>query len=56
MAEFIEDCEIHAGGSYPVAISHGHPILGKVELKARVNPETGEVTFYVPIEKIPKLK
>ncbi|MET3719651.1 MULTISPECIES: hypothetical protein [unclassified Arthrobacter] len=56
MAEFIEDCEVYAGGSYPVAISHGHPILGKVGLKARVDVETGEVTFYVPTEKIHKLR
>ncbi len=56
MSEFIEDCEVYASSTYPVAISHGRRMLGKVDLKARVNTETGEVTFYVPVDKIDKLR
>ena len=56
MAEFIEDCDVHAASSYPVAISHGHRVRHKVDLKARVDVTTGEVTFYVPTEQIDKLR
>ncbi|MBG0739344.1 hypothetical protein IV500_08065 [Paeniglutamicibacter antarcticus] len=56
MAEFIEDCDVYAASSYPVEISAGHRMLGKVKLKARVNTETGEVSFHVPVDEIAKLR
>lgn len=56
MTEVIEDCDVYAASSYPVAISHGHRVRQKVELKARVDADTGEVTFYVPKEQIDKLR
>lgn len=56
MAEIIEDCDVYAAGSYAVAISHGHRVRGKVDLKARVDVDTGEVTFYVPVEQIDVLR
>ncbi|MEO7061335.1 MAG: hypothetical protein ABI083_16565 [Lapillicoccus sp.] len=56
MTEFIQDCDVYAASSYPVAISHGHRVRQKVELKARVDTETGEVTLYVPKEQINKLR
>ena len=56
MSELIEDCDVYAASSYPVAISHGHRIRQKVDLKARVDVTTGEVTFYVPTEQIDQLR
>lgn len=56
MAEYIEDCEVYAASSYPVAISHGHRVRHKVGLKARVDTETGEVTFSIPKEEIDTLR
>ncbi len=56
MSEVIENCDVYAGSSYPVSISHGHRIRQKVDLKARVDTDTGEVTFYVPKEQIVKLR
>ncbi|WP_181034250.1 hypothetical protein [Arthrobacter sp. GMC3] len=56
MDEFIEDCDVYAASSYPVEISAGRRVLGKIKLKARVNAETGEVSFYVPLEEISKLR
>ena len=56
MSELIEDCDVYAGGSYPVAISHGHRVRQKVDLKARVDATTGEVTFYVSTEQVDKLR
>ena len=56
MTEAIEDCDVYAGSSYPVAISHGHRVRQKVDLKARVDVNTGEVTFYIPTEQIEKLR
>ncbi|MGH3503090.1 MAG: hypothetical protein ACRDQA_19675 [Nocardioidaceae bacterium] len=55
MSEVIENCDVYAASSYPVAISHGHRVRQKVDLKARVDADTGEVTFYVPKEQIAKL-
>ncbi len=56
MADVIEDCDVYAASSYAVAISHGHPLRQKVDLKARVDAATGDVTFYVPKDQIDKLK
>ncbi|WP_172582675.1 hypothetical protein [Subtercola boreus] len=56
MAEHIEDCDVYAASSYAVAISHGHRVMQKVDLKARVDIETGEVTFYVPLDKVDTLR
>lgn len=56
MTEVIEDCDVYAASSYAVAISHGHRVRQKVELKARVDADTGEVTFYVPKNQIDKLR
>lgn len=55
MSEVIENCDVYAASSYPVSISHGHRIRQKIDLKARVDTDTGEVTFYVPKEQIVKL-
>ncbi len=56
MAEFIEDCDVYAASSYAVAVSHGHRVKQKIDLKARVDTETGEVTFYVPLDKSDTLR
>jgi len=56
MSEFLEDCDVYAAMSYPVAISRGHRVKQKVNLKARVDADTGEVTFYVPLEDIGTLR
>jgi hypothetical protein len=56
MAEHIEDCDVYAASSYPVEISHGHRVMRKVALKARVDTDTGEVTFYVPLDEIDTLR
>ncbi|GAA0996371.1 hypothetical protein [Subtercola frigoramans] len=56
MTEYIEDCDVYAASSYAVAVSHGHRITQKVDLKARVDTETGQVTFYVPLDKIDSLR
>lgn len=56
MAEYIEDCDVYAASSYAVAVSHGHRVKHKVDLRARVDTETGEVTFYVPLDKIDTLR
>jgi hypothetical protein len=56
MAEYIEDCDVYAASSYAVAISHGHRVKQKIDLKARVDTETGEVTFYLPLDKIDTLR
>ncbi|CAN5317386.1 MULTISPECIES: hypothetical protein [Microbacteriaceae] len=56
MAEFIEDCDVYAASSYAVAVSHGHRVKQKIDLKARVDTATGEVTFYVPLDKIDTLR
>lgn len=56
MAEHLEDCDVYAASSYAVAVSHGHRMTKKVNLKARVDTETGEVTFYVPLDKIDTLR
>ncbi len=56
MAEYIEDCDVYAASSYQVAISHGHRVMQKIDLKARVDTETGEVTFYVPQDTIDTLR
>ena len=54
--EVIEDCDVYAASSYQVAISHGHRVRKKVDLKARVDANTGEVRFYVPTEEIENLR
>ena len=41
----VKDCDVYAASSYAVAVSHGHRMTQKVNLKARVDTETGEVTF-----------
>lgn len=56
MAEVIDDCDVYAASSYPVGISHGHRVRHKVDLKARVDADTGEVTFYVPQDQIDTLR
>ena len=56
MAEYIEDCDVYAASSYAVAISHGHRMKQKINLKARVDTETGEVTFYVPLDTLDTLR
>ncbi|WP_172592281.1 hypothetical protein [Subtercola boreus] len=56
MVEHIEDCDVYAASSYKVAISHGHRMMQKVNLKARIDTETGEVTFYVPLDMIDTLR
>ncbi len=56
MTEVIEDCDVYAASSYAVAISRGHRVRQKVDLKARVDAGSGEVTFYVPKEQIDKLR
>ena len=56
MSESLDDCDVYAASSYAVAISRGHRITQKVNLKARVDADTGEVTFYVPLDKIGALR
>lgn len=56
MAEFIEDCDVYAAASYQVALSHGHRVRHRVDLKARVDTQSGEVTFYVPTDRIDELR
>jgi hypothetical protein len=56
MADVIEDCDVYAASSYAVAISHGHRLRQKVDLKARVDAATGDDTFYVPKDQIDKLR
>ncbi len=56
MTEFIENCDVYAASSYAVAISHGHRVKQKIDLKARIDTETGEVTFYVPLNEIDTLR
>lgn len=56
MSDIIENCDVYAASSYPVAISHGHRVRQKVDLKARVDADTGEVTFYVLKEEIDTLR
>lgn len=55
MTEYIENCEVYAG-SWPVAVSHGKRIMKKLDIKARVNEETGEVQFFVDPEKLDILR
>lgn len=56
MSEVIDNCDVYAAGSYPVSVSHGHRLRQKVDLKARVDVVTGDVTFYVPTEQIATLR
>jgi hypothetical protein len=56
MDEDIEDCDVYAASSYAVAVSHGHRMKQKINLKARVDTQAGEVTFYVPPDKIDTLR
>ena len=56
MSESLDDCDVYAASSYAVAISRGHRITQKVNLKARVDADTGEVTFYVPLDEIGALR
>lgn len=51
----IDNCDVYASGSYQVEISHGHRIMKKLPLKAKVDCDTGEVTFYVDKSEIDKL-
>lgn len=55
MSEVIDNCDVYAS-SYQVAISHGHRVMHKVALKARVDADTGEVTFYVPQGEVDELR
>lgn len=56
MSEHIEDLDIYAASSYRVAVSPGKRVTHKVPLSARVDIETGEVTFYVPKDQIETLR
>ncbi len=56
MSESLDDCDVYAASSYVVAISRGHRVTHKVNLKARVDVDTGEVTFYVPLDEIGALR
>ena len=47
MAEYIEDLEVHAVGNR-VTVSSGGPLSSRrMAVSARVDVETGEVSFYV---------
>lgn len=56
MAEYIDDCDVYAASSYEVAVSNGHRVKHKVNLKARVDTQTGEVTLDVPTDEIAALR
>lgn len=53
----IADLRVSASQSYPIELSNGRAMSSKrrVEVKAAVNTETGEVRFYVDPQDVPKL-
>lgn len=57
-SEPIQGLAVYASGSYPVQISRGHRIMAahRADLTAEVDPETGEVRFFVKLEDLPKLR
>lgn len=54
----IEDLAVYAMGTFPVEISQGKQVSStkRVKLKASVDSESGEVSFYVDKKDIKKLK
>jgi len=54
----IEDLVVYASGVYPVELSKGKSIsqTKRIKLKASVDCETGEVSFYVDKDDIKKLE
>ena len=54
----IEGLAVYSSGVYPVEISKGKQInsANRVKLKASVDCETGEVSFYVDKSEITKLE
>ena len=54
----IEDLVVYAMGTFPVEISRGKQISStkRVKLKASVDSETGEVSFYIDQVDIKKLE
>ncbi len=46
MTEYIEDLDVYASG-YQVGVSSGNRFTRSLAVKARVNADTGEVTFHV---------
>ena len=46
MTEHIEDLDVYASG-YRVGVSSGNRFTRSLAVKARVNADTGEVTFHV---------
>lgn len=53
----ITDLRVSASQTYPLELSNGRSMSPKrrVEVKASVNTETGEVRFYIDPEDVPKL-
>ena len=53
----IKDLVVYASGIHPVSISKGKQINStkRVKLKASVDSETGEVSFYIDKSDIKKL-
>ncbi len=43
----LDDCDVYAGGAYPVTVSCGERLRVSARLKARVDTVSGEVTFFV---------
>ena len=54
----IDGLAVYAMGQFPVEISQGKQISStkRVKMKASVDSETGEVSFYIDKEDIQKLK
>ncbi len=54
----IEDLVVYASGLFPVELSKGKTIsqTKRIKLKASVDRETGEVSFYVDKDDIKKLE
>ena len=54
----IEDLVVYAYGMYPVEISRGKQVSStkRVKLKAAVDSQTGEVSFYVDKDDIKRLE
>ena len=54
----IEDLVVYAFGTFPVELSKGKRIsqTKRVKLKASVDCETGEVSFYIDKDDIKKLE
>ena len=54
----IEDLAVYASGTFPVEISQGKQVSStkRVKLKAAVDSQTGEVSFYVDKDDIKRLE